>query len=411
MDDVQRADAHPHGSPTSAWLTFALAFADSTRLCRHIRNARPEPAAVGALIQRYLDRQDDELHQVLAPLVGTAQMAELFSDATARRRDQALAWQAAEPNRHLLGMDHPAYPTLLQDTQDAPVLLYARGSLDALVYPLLAIVGSRKASRTALAHTREWSTTLASAGLGIVSGLALGIDAEAHEGALAAVAPAHGPTIAIAATPADRIYPTCHAHLAQRIIDNSGLILTEYALGTATRPWFFPQRNRIISGISLGVLVTQAALPSGTLTTATHAIDQGRDVMAVPGCVTDLQFRGCHALIKQGAALVEDARDVYDALGDPLQRALGRLRPHHELLAVPGQAPGHVSTQCVLALDDAELTRQERELLDTLTVRPATLDELMSQDGPGIAQLAAQLGMLEARGLIVFTTGGRYTRC
>lgn len=388
--------------PTDTWLRFALAFKDSTRLCRHLRKSCPEPADAGNSIQRYLSDRQGNLPELLRQDTSEPQLAALFSDATTQRCEQALAWQAQSPLNHLLGLDHPAYPTLLQNTDDAPPLLYARGSLSALDYPLLAVVGSRKASHAALAHTRSLCQELADMGIGIVSGLALGVDAAAHQSALQARQDGRrgGPTIAIAATPANRVYPDRHTELDARIVDSGGLVLTEYPLGSATRPWHFPRRNRLISGISLGVLVMEAGLPSGTLTTATHAMNQGREVMAVPGSVSNLQSRGCHFLIKQGAALIEETRDVIDVLGPSLNRAqavLGSLQVD--------------AGQTELPLDEPALSPAEQALLETLRAGSATLDELMTHSALSISRLASLLGLLETKGLITTTAGGRYACC
>lgn len=348
-----------------------------------------------------------QLREVTEP----GRLKELFSLATAKKCDRALNWLESSPEHHLLGLDHPAYPTLLQNTDYAPPLLYARGSLSALTYPLLAVVGSRKASHSALAHTRLMCTELASRGLGIVSGLAIGVDAAAHQGAMAASGPVCGPTLAIAATPPDRVYPKRHDSLATQIVDAQGLIITEYPHGTLTHPWHFPQRNRIISGMSLGVLVTEAALPSGTLTTASHAMNQAREVMAVPGSIHNLQARGCHELIKQGAGLVESANDVIDALGGPLQRALSTLYERLET-TLPSSALSHdVPMQRELALSQQGLSAPERALLAILATQSATTDELMTHCALGVSQLAAHLGLLEARGLIRTSAGGRYVLC
>ena len=438
--------------PDTVWLTFSLAFPDSTRLYRLIRQRRADVADAWSLIQRFLTRQDDELAAALEGELDQAQLAALFSPATQRQRDRALQWQEASPLHHLLGLDHPAYPALLRDTEDAPTLLYARGELDALRHPLLAVVGSRKASHGALALTRTLCTELADHGVGIVSGLALGIDATAHEGALQAGAQGHGPTIAIAATPPDRVYPKRHADLAERIVADGGLVISEYPLGSLTRPWYFPRRNRIISGVSLGVLVMEAGLPSGTLTTATHAMNQGREVMAIPGSVMHPQARGCHALIKQGAALVENSLDVLETLGQPLCRALAVLREHQALghsRAVPGasvearqsaldfDAPDQRlyqrlgerlgerldqhPDQCKDGpnqrdvrqpdLSHPELSRPEQQLMHRITAAPATFDDLLACSKSSVSYLATQLGRLEINGVITITSGGRYTRC
>lgn len=396
MDDATK---YTTSTPTDVWLRFALAFDDSTRLCRHLRKACPEPTIAGQQIQRYLHDQGGDLPHLLHDTADEQQLTALFSDATRERCEHALAWQAQSPEHHLLGLDHPAYPVLLQDTDDAPPLLYARGSLSALDYPLLAVVGSRKASHAALSHTRTLCHELASMGIGIVSGLALGVDAAAHQSALLTRSKngSGAPTVAIAATPANRTYPARHVELDAQIVASKGLIITEYALGSSTRPWHFPRRNRLISGISMGVLVIEAGLPSGTLTTATHAMNQGREVMAVPGSISNLQTRGCHFLIKQGAALIEETRDVVEALGPALKRAQAVLGA--------GVIPPE---QAELALDTPVLSAEERVLMDTLRAGSATLDELMTHSTLSISRLASVLGLLETKGLITTTAGGRY---
>ena len=394
-------------TPTTSWLALSLAYPSGTRLCHHLRQSIPEPARLGSLIRRHLDHGDTDLIQALAACPGNPDPALLRSNATRKKIDEALCWCANAETHHLIGLDHPAYPALLQGTSDSPPLLYAKGSLDALTRPLVAIVGSRKASLLALKHTRELAAQLAERGVGIVSGLALGIDAAAHEGAL----DAGGTTIAVAATEPDVVYPKRHRSLARRIMDSNGVILTEYPIGTPTLRWFFPQRNRIISGISMGVIVMEASLPSGTLTTAKHAMEQGREVMAVPGSIHHLQARGCHALIKQGAALIEKIDDVLDVLGQPLQRQLARL---DALTARPSGTSGTLCapTQSVDTLQpDQTLTDNDITLLNCLNQQAATLDELMTLTTLSVPELSSALGMLEIRGLIRTTSGGRYARC
>lgn len=399
MDDAR--------TPLSAWLAISLTFPSGTRLCQHIRQSIPEPAKLGSLIQRYLDGHDYTMATALKEQQGNYDLSALHSDSTARRIEQALAWQSTATAHHLLGLDHPAYPSLLQDTTDAPPVLYAKGSLAALNRPMLAIVGSRKASHQALAHTRTLAAQLAKRGIGIVSGLALGIDAAAHEGALEA----GGVTIAVAATEPDSVYPKRHQSLAQRIVDSGGLILTEYAIGTPTLRWFFPQRNRIISGMSLGVLVAEASLPSGSLTTARHALDQGREVMAVPGSIHNLQARGCHALIKQGAALIETEEDVIDTLGQPLQRQLVKMYTAGGLQTDTGVTLPSQKEMAKQSSIHQTLSDTEKSLLDYISNQPATLDDLMMQTTLNVSQLSSALGILEIKGIIRTVTGGRYARC
>ncbi len=411
MDDKFEVTFVQKSVPTSVWLAFSLSQPNAVSLCRRLRETYPDPVDVGKLIQRYLDQQDNDLATHLQDLTKACDLAQIRSSATRRKVEQALSWQDASDQHHLLGLDHLAYPALLQDTADAPVLLYAEGSLSALKLPLVAAVGSRKASHAALKHTGTVCTELARLNIGIVSGLARGIDAAAHEAALAT----NGVTIAVAATAPGKVYPRQHISLAARILDTGGLILTEYGLGSDTRPWFFPKRNRIISGMSLGVLVAEAGLPSGTLTTATHAMNQGREVMAVPGSVHNLQARGCHALIKQGAALVESTQDILDTLGEPLQRSLkaAAVAAHAVTTTHPGSEE---AIQASLPLQETLFDACDEQLLKWLSQQPASLDELMtlaSKDKRGWAfsQLSAALGLLEIRGFITSTAEGRYTRC
>ena len=408
---------------TSAWLTFSLAFDASARHCQHLRQEDRSPGQIGRLISNYLagsgtsfatnsgNGADSELCKALRGVLSADQLRKLRHPALQVRVEQALAWQQACDHHHLIGFDHPLYPALLRDSADAPPLLYAKGDLAALRCPALAIVGSRKASRAAIDITHSLAAGLAERGVAIVSGLARGIDAAAHEGALAGA----GRTIAVAATEPESVYPKRHAALAERIIANGGLIITEYPLGSVTLRWFFPKRNRIISGLSLGVLVAEAGLPSGTLTTATHAMNQGREVMAIPGSVNNPLTRGCHALIKQGAALVESEQDVLDVLAWPLARQL-------EMDIDPGEQ--EKSTQWTSRQEtgeqgkgeqrneeDSHTDTMESRILTTLRATPATLDDLMAQFDGSVTQLSALLGRLEIDGKIIAGAGGRYTRC
>lgn len=406
-------DTHNPLDPVSGdvWLRFSLAFDNSTRLVRLLRQTCPDPRPIAHDIQHYLTESGTGLPERLRAVDPDIRLQALADDRTLRRVGEALNWQAASDDHHLLGLDHAAYPSALLCTEDAPPLLYARGNLPALDYPMLAVVGSRKASHTAVRHTGQLCNELADMGIGIVSGLAMGIDAAAHEGAL--LARRHnseaGPTIAIAATAIDRVYPARHASLAERIIENGGLILTEYPLQSRTRPWHFPRRNRLISGISAGVLVAEAALPSGTLTTANHAVNQGREVMAMPGSLLNPQARGCHMLIKNGAALVEDARDVAEVLGPGLSRAQALMNISTSDTAQ--QSLALESDADAVADAVANVDPDQRALLAALRAGEATLDELLQQTGLAVSPLAALLGTLETRGLITLSAGGRYACC
>ena len=284
---------------------------------------------------------------------------------------------------HLLTWGDADYPADLLNIPDPPLLLWVQGSRSALSHPLrLAIVGSRNPTPQGQRHAQDFAHALAQAGVCVVSGLALGVDAAAHEGALLAQAP----TLAVVGTGLDRVYPRRHADLAQRIVDGGGALISEYPLGTPPLPHHFPRRNRIISGLSEAVLVVQAALRSGSLITAQQALEQGRDVMALPGSIHEAQSKGCHALIRQGAKLVESAQDVLVELrGTPVQG---------ELLNDLADAPA--------APDDAVLV--------AMGFDPVGLDALQARCGWSTEALQAHLLNLELDGRLARVAGGRYQR-
>ena len=233
---------------------------------------------------------------------------------------RTLAWladTAGEGRRAVIPLGDPRYPPQLLDTADPPLLLYAQGRVDLLHAEAIAIVGSRNPTPQGALNARDFARALGEAGWVVVSGLALGIDGAAHEGALTAAAG----TVAVVGTGLDRVYPKRHLDLAHRIA-RDGLMLSEYSLGTPAMAAHFPQRNRLIAGLSRGTLVVEAALKSGSLITARMALEAGREVFAIPGSIHAPQSRGCHALIKQGAKLVESAGDVQDELP-----ALAAARP------------------------------------------------------------------------------------
>jgi DNA processing protein len=224
----------------------------------------------------------------------------------------ALTWAQAD-DQFILTQDHDAYPPHLKQTEDAPIVLFAKGSLARLKQPALAIVGARHATADGLDHARDFACALAQQGWCVVSGLALGVDAAAHRGAIQAGASGGG-TIAVLGTGADVVYPRNHAELTKRILDTAGLIVSEFSLGAPARPHHFPRRNRIVAGLSHGVLVVEAALKSGSLLTAKLAVDMNRDVFAIPGSIDSPLSRGPHALIQEGAKLVESATDILSEL-------------------------------------------------------------------------------------------------
>lgn len=292
----------------------------------------------------------------------------------------------ADPRNFIVTWADPDYPPLLRQIDDPPLLLYGCGERSVLATPQLAIVGSRNPSPGGRDNARAFAAHLARAGLTITSGLALGIDGAAHEGALAAA----GKTIAVTGTGLDRVYPPRHRELAHRIC-HSGALLSEFALGTPPRAENFPVRNRLISGMSLGVLVVEAALKSGSLISARLATEQGREVFAIPGSIHSPLARGCHALIRQGAKLVETANDIIEELGPLAQLVTPALETH-------GAKP------------DAMLSDCERDLLACLGHDPVDVDTLATRSGLTPQSVSSMLLSLELHGLVAALPGGRYQR-
>ncbi len=289
-----------------------------------------------------------------------------------------------DPSNQLVVLTDPAYPPLLREIPGPPPLLFVRGDTALLRAPQLAVVGSRNPSHAGCDNARAFSEQLTRAGLVVTSGLALGIDACAHSAAL----DAGGQTIAVAATGLDRVYPSAHRELAHRIAAQ-GALVSEFALGTPPRREHFPRRNRLISGLSLGVLVVEAALRSGSLITARLAAEQGREVFAIPGSIHAPLARGCHALIRQGAKLVETAQDIFEELG-----ALAGF-----VAASPAVAPPYAS------LDPAQ-----QEFLELIGHDPVEMDTLITRSGLTPARVSSMLLHMELRGLIEARPGGRYQR-
>jgi DNA processing protein len=289
------------------------------------------------------------------------------------------------------------YPASLLDIPDPPLMLYAMGQTAQLATlraeQALAMVGSRNPTPQGAENARTFACSLAASGLTVVSGLALGVDGAAHEGALQGALQT-GPlaTIAVVGTGLDRVYPRQHRDLAHRIAQN-GLILSEYPLGTPPLSPNFPRRNRLISGLSQATLVVEAALQSGSLITAKQALEQGRDVMAIPGSIHSTQAKGCHALIKQGAKLVESAQDVLEELRLPTPAA-------QQLLDLTEPSPE----------DGASGQDTERILLRALGHDPVGLDALQARCGWPTAQLQAQLLELELMGQVGRLPGGLFQR-
>jgi DNA processing protein len=303
--------------------------------------------------------------------------------------ERDLRW-LAQPGCHALGLDDPAYPARLREIAHPPPLLFVQGDPDWLNAPQLAIVGSRHASPQGLENAQAFAAELARRGLTITSGMALGIDGAAHAGALAG----GGGTVAVCGTGLDRVYPARHKALAHRII-GSGALVSEFPVGVGAAAENFPRRNRLISGMSMGVLVVEAARESGSLITARLALDQGREVFAIPGSIHNPLARGCHALIRQGAKLVETVDDVLIELA-PL---LGMRRA---LIEQTAAASADVAAERISDSQAALLRALGDELL--------SVDELAARLAQAVAPVQATLTQLELAGWIATAAGGRYQR-
>lgn len=303
--------------------------------------------------------------------------------------DEDLAWIEAN-HATLIPCTCADYPELLARTSRAPALLYVLGDQRVLHTPQLAIVGSRSPTANGRETARRFAEFFSRAGITITSGLALGIDAASHEGALKG----HGVTIAVCGTGLDRVYPRRNAKLAA-LIRERGALVSEFPPGKGPLPEHFPQRNRIISGLSFGTLVVEAARASGSLITAQHALEQGREVFAIPGSIHSPLSRGCHKLIREGAKLVESAEDVLSEVLNFLQpQALARMSPHPGGL---GDTP-------------AALDKDYEILLDALGFEPAGIDVLVARTGIPSASVASMLLILELQGHVKPHAGGRFGR-
>lgn len=325
----------------------------------------------------------------LVPL-GLADLLQTTWDWLAQNRQQ----------RHVLTLGDPCYPAALLDTEDPPLLLYAMGHAHHLqagwartAPTSIAVVGSRNPTAQGVANARQFSQTLAQAGLTVVSELALGIDGAAHEGALDGAAPDQLATIAVVGTGLDRVYPKAHFQLAHRIAQQ-GLLLSEYPLGTPPLSENFPKRNRIISGLSQATLVVEAALQSGSLITARLAVEQGKDVFAIPGSIHATQARGCHALIKQGAKLVESAQDILEEFALP---------------AGLESAMDSGATRAGFAASEG-ISGVEQSLLTALAFEPTGLDALQARTGLDTPTLQALLMGLELQGHVARLPGSLFQR-
>jgi DNA processing protein len=316
--------------------------------------------------------------------------AELLDGITSEPDSQTmqsdLEW-LAQTDSYLVTITDPAYPPLLREIPDAPVLLYIRGNPNCLSMPQLAIVGSRNPTPAGSENARAFARILVEGGLAVTSGFALGIDAAAHQGAMEA----GGKTVAVVGTGLDRVYPARHHQLAHQVVAH-GAIVSEYPLGTPPLRENFPRRNRIISGLSLGTLVVEAALRSGSLITARLAAEQGREVFAIPGSIHSPLSKGCHRLIRQGAKLVETANDIIEELGalvDSLRQVSER---EVERGSMKPDSSGH------------------GELLEYLGYDPIDINTLVERSGLTPEAISSMLLDMELAGEIKSCAGGKYQR-
>ncbi|MFN3785536.1 MAG: DNA-processing protein DprA, partial [Thiothrix sp.] len=308
-------------------------------------------------------------------------------------------WLEKSPQHHILVPEDPRYPALLQRIRSAPPLLFALGNPKLLDDPQIAMVGSRNPTQGGKDNARAFAAHFATNGLTVTSGLAVGIDAHSHEAAL----DAGGATVAVVANGLDIIYPLRNRQLAERIA-TQGCIVSEFPIGTQAHPQHFPRRNRIISGMSVGVLVVEAALNSGTLVTARHALEQGREVFAIPGSIHNPLARGCHHLIRQGAKLVETANDILEEIAPQLHVWL-----HHERspVAPTSQPP---LAHPLMGATDLTADPEYQQVLDALGYEALPIDRIILNTGLTADTVSSILLMLELHGLVAACGGGHYMR-
>jgi DNA processing protein len=356
-----------------AWLRLAMSPGIGRASARRL-------LATFGLPQQLFAQQPDALQAAAGPVAAQALIRE--PEGWAAQLDLTWDWLQADPTAHMVfTLADPQYPPSLLQTEDPPLLLYASGRVPGSWPRCIAVVGSRNPTAQGRINAYQFGRALAQAGYTVVSGLALGVDAAAHEGALDGAAPDQLATIAVVGTGLDRVYPKQHVQLAQRIAER-GLLLSEYPLGMEPLAENFPRRNRIIAGLGLGTLVVEAALQSGSLITARMAVEQGKDVFAIPGSIHAPQSRGCHALLKQGAKLVETAQDVLEEL------SAGSSTPAS---AQPAE-------------------RKDDPLLTAMGFDPVGIDALVARTGTSAADLQAALLELQLQGRVARLPGGLFQR-
>lgn len=365
-----------------AWLTLLRAPGIGSATIRSLLSRDPD---IVTALERA--RRDSDIPATARPWLDAPDAATIEND---------LAW-LKQPEHHLIAWTSPDYPSLLRDIAGAPAVLFVSGDPSRLWLPQIAIVGARRASAEGLGNARGFAKAFAQAGIAVTSGLAEGIDGAAH----AAAVDADGVTLAVLGTGPDIVYPRQHQKLAQRIVER-GALISEFPPGTQGRPENFPRRNRIIAGLSLGTLVVEAGLNSGSLITARLASEQGREVFALPGSIHNPLARGCHKLIREGAKLVETWDEVIEEVHGVGSALAARLRERlsaaqKESVVALNAASDHS--------DDPEYVR----LLQALDHTAAALDELSARSGLPTSSLSSMLLVLELEG-VVRADAGRYAR-
>lgn len=304
--------------------------------------------------------------------------------------ERDLHWLSQSSSCHIVTRHDASYPKQLHHVPaNAPCVLFVRGPIESLATHQMAIVGTRKPTPTGIETAKNLARELAEKGIGVTSGLALGIDAAAHAGALSV----KGLTIAVFGTGINRVYPRQNRQLAEEILAQGGVLVSEFPIDTPPLPQNFPQRNRIISGLSLGTIVIEAAERSGSLITAKLALDQGREVFAVPGSIQNELARGCHALIKQGAKLVERADDIIEEIG-----------------AWAGLPRSKKSDRENSVTQDSGLSEKHRLVFNQLGFEPTPIDCLIERTGLSAREVSALLIEMEVNGKIITTDGGLFMR-
>ena len=338
--------------------------------------------------------QSDSLEQLfqLSSPAFASKLKRAINNIDEQQCEQDHAW-LSQTDCHLISFSDDRYPELLRGIDDPPLALFVQGDADILGLPQMAIVGSRNPSKGGRDNAYAFSHFLGGSGLIITSGMALGIDTEAHQGCLAAGAK----TIAVTGTGPDRVYPASNRQLAHQIVEQ-GAIVTEFPPGTAPHPGHFPKRNRIISGMSLGCLVVEATQKSGSLITARLASEQGREVFAIPGSIHNPQSKGCHQLIKQGAKLVEDGQDI----AEELSALLSIIQPTFMEKAMEKESPSPIQ--------DPLLDEDYRDLLEKIGWDPISMEQIMEMTNLKAEELSSMLLLLELQGHVSSAPGGCFSR-